>query len=385
MPENRRLRALAVGCTLVLLVATFSVDYTVRRGDTLRAIADEHDVSISDLVDANSLNNPNLIFPGQILVIPGAVEPDKIHVVVRGESLSRIAGAYGTSVSALVSHNSISNPNLIRIGQEILIPSGSSGSTTATPPSDNGQATTRNSSSRTGRHHVVRRGESVKQIASQYSGVSAADIVTTNGIINEVIYAGTRLFLDGPGHVAKGTAGELSYTVKKGDRLGDIAAKHGAPVNKIVEINNISNPNLIRSGQTLAIPSGTAWICPVDNASFFNDWGFPRGGGTRYHEGNDLFAAQGTPVKAPVSGTVEFVTGEIGGLQFRLYGDDGVKYIGSHMAEFGKDGKVRAGDVLGYVGTTGNAKGTPPHLHFGMYLGSTVINPYPTLISHGCR
>ena len=276
MPKYRRTRALVVGFALVLLVGLFSVDYTVQRGDTLRAIADEHDVSVSDLVEANDISNPNLIFPGQILVIPGAAEPDKVHIVLRGETLSKIAGAYGTSVSALVEHNSISNPNLIRIGQEILVPapgsvtspSTSGGSTTGPPPS---------ASSRSGRFHVVRRGESVKQIAAQYNGVATSDIERTNGIVGGVIYAGTRLFLDGPGHVAKGTAGEISYTVQRGDRLGDIAATHDVSVSRLVEINKISNPNLIRSGQTLAIPTGTAWICPVSDARFFNDWGFPRG------------------------------------------------------------------------------------------------------------
>jgi murein DD-endopeptidase MepM/ murein hydrolase activator NlpD len=95
--------------------------------------------------------------------------------------------------------------------------------------------------------------------------------------------------------------------------------------------------------------------------------------------------SRGTPVRAPVGGTVEFVTGSIGGLQFRLFGEDGVKYIGSHMDQFGKDGKVKAGDTIGYVGNTGNAVGTSPHLHFGMYYKGTVVNPYPTLHKHGCK
>lgn len=115
-----------------------------------------------------------------------------------------------------------------------------------------------------------------------------------------------------------------------------------------------------------------------------NDWGFPRGGGTRYHEGNDLFVSKGAPVLAPVGGTVEFKTGAIGGLQFRLMGEDGVVYIGTHMDKFGKDGNVKAGDTIGYVGNTGNAVGTRPHLHFGMYYKGTPVNPYPTLVRHGC-
>ncbi|HSM46095.1 MAG TPA: LysM peptidoglycan-binding domain-containing M23 family metallopeptidase [Acidimicrobiia bacterium] len=379
MPEFRRSRALIIGSALALFVAAFSVHYTVERGDTLGQIARDHGVSLSDLVGANNISNPDRIYPGQMLVIPGQGGRTEVtHLVTRGETLDRIAAKYGSSVSGIVSANAISNPNIIRIGQELLIPStsGRSGGSGSGEGSD--------ISDRSGQYHVVKRGESVKQIAAQYSGVSADDITKANGIINGRIYAGAALYLSGPGHVASGSAGSISYTVRSGDRLGDIAQSHSVSLRTLVSENNISNPNLIRSGQTLAIPSGTTWVCPVQGSRFMNDWGFPRGGGVRYHEGNDLFVSRGTPVKAPVGGTVEFTTGPIGGLQFRLMGNDGVVYIGTHMDKFGDDGTVRPGDIIGYVGNSGNAVGTSPHLHFGMYYKGTVVNPYPTLVKHGC-
>ncbi len=369
MPESRRSRALIVGTVLVLLVATFSVDYTVERGDTLGKIARDHNISLSSLVEANNVANPNLIYPGQVLTIPGQ---GVTHTVSRGETLARIATKYGSSVPSIVAANAIANPNLIRIGQKILVPDGSTSSSSNTI------------SDRTGQYHVVRRGETVAQIAAQYRGVTADDIIRANGIVNGVIYAGSALYLGGPGHVASGSSGARAYTVRSGDRLGDIAHAHNVSVSTLVSANDIRNPNLIRSGQVLSIPTGTNWVCPVRGASFMNDWGFPRGGGARYHEGNDLFVSKGTPVVAPVGGTVEFVTGTIGGLQFRLMGDDGVTYIGTHMDRFGKDGKVRAGDTIGYVGNSGNAVGTRPHLHFGMYYKGSVVNPYPTLVKHNC-
>lgn len=378
MPKFRRSRALIVGSVLVLLVAVFSVDYTVESGDTLADIARDHDVSLSDLIDANDLDNPNLIFPGQVLTIPGeGGKKDVIHVVAQGETLNRIADQYGASISGIASANSISNPNLILIGQEILIPSGSSsGSGSTSAGSD--------ISDRTGQYHVVQRGESVEQIAAQYSGVSASDIIRANGIVNGRIFAGAALYLSGPGYVASGSGGSVNYTIRNGDRLGDIAHSYGVSVSTLIDTNSISNPNLIQSGQELKIPSGSQWVCPVEGASYMNDWGFPRGGGTRYHEGNDLFVSRGSPVRAPVGGTVEFKTGTIGGLQFRLMGNDGVVYIGTHMDKFGREGQVGTGEIIGYVGSTGNAAGTAPHLHFGMYYQGTVINPYPTLTEHGC-
>ena len=71
MPTFRRSKALVSGLILVLLVAVSSVDYTVERGDTLGKIARDHGVSLSELISANNISNPNLIYPGQKLTIPG--------------------------------------------------------------------------------------------------------------------------------------------------------------------------------------------------------------------------------------------------------------------------------------------------------------------------
>ncbi len=110
-----------------------------------------------------------------------------------------------------------------------------------------------------------------------------------------------------------------------------------------------------------------------------NDWGFPRTGG-RFHEGNDLFAPRGTPFIAPVSGTVVRKVGKIGGNQVKLMGDNGVGYYGTHLDRFGKSGRVAAGEAIGYVGNTGNARGTATHLHFEIHPGGgAAVNPYPTI------
>jgi LysM repeat protein len=380
MPDRRRARAVAAGLVLALFVAGFSLDYSVKKGDTLSKIAKDHGVSLAELIAANGITNPDLIYPGQVLVIPGhepAEQPAKespeiVHVVKSGETLSKIAGNYAVSASAIAKANDITNVNLIRVGQKLVIPgaSGSGGGSSAPDPNV-----------RTDRHHIVKSGETLASIAAKYSGVSADGIARANGVVNGIVYSGTRLFLDGP--VYQGTQGSrTTYTVKSGDRLVDIAKTHKVTTSSIIELNNITNPNLIRVGQELVIMT-SGWTCPVSGSTFFNDWGFPRAG-ARYHEGNDLFAKMGTPVRAPVSGTVKQVIGTIGGKQVNLSGDDGVMYLGSHLSDFGKSGRVSAGDVIGYVGNTGNAAGSSPHLHFGMYVSGVVINPYPTLITHGC-
>lgn len=117
-----------------------------------------------------------------------------------------------------------------------------------------------------------------------------------------------------------------------------------------------------------------------------NDYGAPR-----YlpyfhlHEGVDLFAASGSPVIACVDGVIAKVAnGSIGGISFWLAGNDGITYYYGHLMSFapglvaGK--RVRVGDVLGFVGDTGVAKGTSPHLHFEMHPGGGLpVSPKPVL------
>ncbi len=122
--------------------------YVVRRGDSLGAIAARYGVSVSALARANGIRNPNLIFAGQRLVIPGrgstaasgtsTAATGGVYVVRRGDSLGAIAARYGTSVAALARANRIANPSIIYVGQRLVIPgrgaAASTGSSSGTAP-----------------------------------------------------------------------------------------------------------------------------------------------------------------------------------------------------------------------------------------------------------
>ncbi len=128
------------------------------------------------------------------------------------------------------------------------------------------------------------------------------------------------------------------------------------------------------------VVNANGWVCPVTNANFTNDWGQSRPGG-RSHTGTDLLAGAGTPILAPIAGVVSFKASTRGGNSFYLKGADGVQIFGAHLSKYGESGKVKAGTVIGYVGDTGNAKGTP-HLHFEIqHKGQGKTNPYPVLKS----
>jgi len=125
-----------------------------------------------------------------------------------------------------------------------------------------------------------------------------------------------------------------------------------------------------------------AAVCPVAGTTVFvNDWGAPRSGG-RTHQGTDLLAAMGTPLVAVVAGTIDRDVDDLGGVGVWLHGDDGVGYYYAHLSKWEGDAprRVTRGEVVGYVGDTGNARGGPPHLHFGVRTATgEMVNPFPTV------
>jgi murein DD-endopeptidase MepM/ murein hydrolase activator NlpD len=126
-------------------------------------------------------------------------------------------------------------------------------------------------------------------------------------------------------------------------------------------------------------------VCPVVGGSAYGDtWGAPRSGGRR-HQGVDMLAPTGTPLQAVISGTVAHRNNRLGGITISLLGDNGNRYYYAHLVGYeGVPGRVEQGQVIGYIGDTGNATGTP-HLHFEIRPnGGVPVNPYPSVRSAGC-
>ncbi len=124
-------------------------------------------------------------------------------------------------------------------------------------------------------------------------------------------------------------------------------------------------------------------VAGVAAAALGDSWGDPRGGG-RAHEGIDIFARRGTPVASATHGIVTFRgTLGLGGRVVTVLGPGGYRHYYAHLDAWATPRQgdwVEAGEVIGYVGATGNAAGGPQHLHYGIYApGGGAINPLPLL------
>ena len=258
------------------------------------------------------------------------------YTLKKGDTLSGVASKFKVPLAALTAANSatIPNPNRVREGQTVTVPD-----------------------------------------------AKAAQVATAKPIA-----AGPSAAVDG----------SKLYTVATGDTLGGIARRFGTTVADLVERNGLKGSSaIIREGKQLKLPPTAnvphpeAPLCPVRGAGkfdFSNSYGSPREG-QRSHAGNDIFAKRGTPVVAGVDGTLRTVTGGRAGIGYYLEGVDGVTYYGAHMNELrvGSGARVKRGEVLGTVGSTGNAAGTPPHLHFEVKPGGGAsIDPY-ALLRTWCR
>lgn len=161
-----------------------TIYYTVKWGDTLSALAARYGTTVDAIVELNNIANPNLIYVGQRLIIQtnsSEAQREVIYTVVRGDTLSQIALRYGTTVSSIVALNNIPNPNLIYPGQKFVI---------------------------------------------KTTGEADDDLHDCSHVL---------------------------YRIKWGNTLTSIARRYGVTIQSIVEENNIANPNLIYAGSLLRI------------------------------------------------------------------------------------------------------------------------------------
>ncbi|BDP42688.1 peptidase M23 [Deinococcus aetherius] len=121
---------------------------------------------------------------------------------------------------------------------------------------------------------------------------------------------------------------------------------------------------------------------PLPGRNLVDTWGAARSEGRR-HEGVDIFAPRDTPIRATTRGVVLNVgENRLGGRTVMVLGPGRQRHYYAHLERYAdiREGQwIEAGDVVGSVGDSGNAQGTPTHLHYGIYTAGGAVNPYPLL------
>jgi murein DD-endopeptidase MepM/ murein hydrolase activator NlpD len=176
-----------------------------------------------------------------------------------------------------------------------------------------------------------------------------------------------------------GSSYQLAERAETGQETIDHPAKGPGKYKLIIQPEIMANSKFF-----ISINKKPVYGFPVagkGNSAIQSFWADERDGGKRSHEGIDIFAKRGTPVVAVTEGTISY-TGErgLGGKQVWLRaGIFGNSVYYAHLDKIAVTSgtQVKEGDTLGFVGNTGNARTTPPHLHFGIYSGYGALNPLP--------
>ena len=259
----RKLLWLSLLSGLLLLTGVVSAQdrtHTVTRGDTLQDIANLYDVELDAILIRNNIIDPNRIRTGQTLIIPtGIVNMPRSHVVQPGERLRDIALRYNTTVEDLQQLNQIANPNNILRGQVITLPT-LGGSTTGI----------------TGTTYRVEIGDTLREIAARF-GTTWPTLAAYNNIPNaNYIEAGMILQIPPAGYTPPQTPvvtpvpqqppqpAYRTYVVQAGDTLSEIALHYHTTVETIRRYNGITDNRRIYPGDVLLIPfHGTPIVNPL--------------------------------------------------------------------------------------------------------------------------
>lgn len=178
------------------------------------------------------------------------------YTVKSGDTLSGIANNYQTTVNTLARLNNLANPNLIYVGQRLLVQQA------ATPSQP--QTTTPSTSTTTAATYTVKAGDTLGQIAANHQ-TSVNQLVQLNKLTNpNLIYVGQVLTIKQATSASQSTTATpakptptATYTVKAGDTLSQIAANYGTSYQNLASLNHLSNPNEIYVGQTLKLQATT--------------------------------------------------------------------------------------------------------------------------------
>ena len=299
--------------------------HEVVRGDTVYAVARQYGLSTRDIIDANGLQPPYRLEPGQGLVIPG----QRIHVVARGETLYAISRRYDVDMASLARLNGMGAPFTIFVGQQLRLPTPGDGVRVASVQGTIGG-----------------------QPVTLQQPVGSGGAVTSSVLADPVPAPGAAPAGEAPAQVA--SLPPVEYGV------GQPKSKPPAPA---------------RSGPVPAPPASAGrFIWPVEGRV---TEGFGAKAGGLHNDGLNIAAPRGAPVRAVDNGVVAYAGDRIRGFgqMVLLKHDNGLitAYAHNDALLVGRGDVVNRGQVIARVGSSGGVDA--PQLHFEVRKGTVAVDP----------
>lgn len=388
--------------------------YTVQPGDTLASIASRYKLTLEDIMAANNLANPDLILAGQRLILPGVVLQGTTtgempaggitvrtqHVVQPGDTLYVIASRYGVSFESLILANGLPNPDILEVGQILVIPGSSAPDLPTTWPAPFASIQLSEPEIIQGRTLLVRASLSDPE-------------VSLSGAFGErpVIFAEDNRPADGqpsywamipihalaePGTYPITLTATLSATAQVTTTV-EVTIAEGVYRQENIQLSqereDLLEPELLRQEREKLnhlwsqVSPRQLWDGPFIYPVQTNTWRLTSVFGTRrsynggasvsgFHEGLDFGGSNGAAIYAPAGGRVVLaetltVRGNAVLIDHGLGLFSGYWHQSQVVVSEGQE--VQAGDLIGYVGDTGLATG--PHLHWEMRLHGVAVEP----------
>lgn len=240
------------------------MNYTIKSGDTLWKISQNHNVDIDKLMMINNADESTVLFVGQNILIPQ--ENSKVHTVQSGDTFWIISQKYGVDIYELMKANNATQNTVLNIGDKVEIPY--------------------SSASEESQRYTVKSGDTY-WIISQKLGVSLNDLLAINDADgSSMLLVGQQIIVPNStngndssntetnSNTSKPTISYNTYTVQKGDNPWGIALKFGIPYNELLKVNNINESTMLSIGDTLKIPVYNIPVKETPGAKYgeYLDW-----------------------------------------------------------------------------------------------------------------
>jgi murein DD-endopeptidase MepM/ murein hydrolase activator NlpD len=392
---GQRLVIPAAGAPTVSPPTTRTADYIVQPGDTLSLIARRFSTTVEAIVQANGIVNPNLIHVGQTLTVPtpqDAPPPPPqtiVHAVQPGETLARIALRYNTTTWAIAQVNGLSNPNVIYVGQRLVIPGPGGLAETALLPPFTAllfEPTTAVQGQTVAVHVSADRAVTLSGTFDgrlvRFSGEGGAywALVGIHALAAPGPYPLELTAMDAAGNTTRitqvvqvtvggYTTDYITLPPGKGELLDPELLRQERE--RLAAVLGVYRPEKLWSGLFQAPVEEPRITSPFGSRRSYNG-----GPATSYHEGTDFGGREGIAVYAPASGVVVLaeeltVRGNAVIVDHGLDVFSGYWHLSGVAVAVGQP--VVPGSLLGYMGSTGLSTGA--HLHWELRVGGVPVDP----------